>query len=76
MLGITSFSSQSKYSQNIIPVLQMRKLTQKGEVASLSRCQIEACAESGRVADVCVEGVTRDPFPLKGLYLYRCPGSP
>lgn len=73
MLGITSFSSQNKYSQNIIPVLQMRKLTQKGEVTSLSRSKIETCAKSGRVTVVCVEGITHDPFPLKGALPVQMP---
>lgn len=46
MLGITSFSSQNKYSQNIIPVLQMRKLIQRGEVTSLRQIQdLNLCQE-------------------------------
>lgn len=38
MLGITSFSSQNN-CVNIIPLLQMRKLIQRGEVTSLRQIQ-------------------------------------
>lgn len=31
------------------------------------------CAKSGRVTVVCVEGITHDPFPLKGALPVQMP---